>query len=102
MVRGLLGIHLEGLVPPALQRGPMTSGGRTIQVAETGDDPLETSLRALSPPRLMGWKGFIHLCTRERMAQEELMKLSSHRHAETVTDGSWGEGRCWHTAHWAG
>lgn len=72
------------------------------QGEEAQDDPLETVLRALSPPRLKGVGRFQSSLHRGRVTGEELMKLSSHRHTKTVIDGSWGEGRCWHMAHWAG
>lgn len=44
----------------------------------------------------------ICLCSQGCMARGELMKLSTYRHAQTVTDGSGEEGRCRHMAHWAG
>lgn len=87
-------------MPPVLQRRCVTSDERTAQGAELQDGPLETALRALSPPRLMAVGGFQLSLHQGTMAQEELMKLYSYRHVETVTDGSWGEGRCWHMAHW--
>lgn len=80
----------------------MTSGRRTAQGGEAQVGPLETDLRALSPPRLVGVGSLQSSLHRGRVAGEELMKLSSHRHTKTVMDGSWGEGRCWHMAHWAG
>lgn len=66
------------------------------------DGPEETAFRVPGPPSLMREGGLHCLCTRRWVALEELMKLSSQRYTETVTDGSWGEGRCWHMAHWAG
>lgn len=80
----------------------MTSGRRAARGGAAQDDPLETILRVLSPPRLMGMGGLQSSLYRGRVAGEELMKLSSHRHTKTVMDGSRGEGRCWHMAHWAG
>lgn len=43
--------------------------------------PVETALRARSPPRLKGVGGL-------HFSQEKLGKLSSYRHTETVTDDS--------------
>lgn len=50
--------------------------------------PVETALRARSPPRLKGVGGLHFSLLPGRVTQEELMKLSSYRHTETVTDDS--------------